>query len=89
MNMRLVVDIKEERTENEACLWNNIACALRTASENEYDVHFENLTLPDVEYILTIIGGAVQTGIVKLLNGILIYKPENVALQFDFGEAEE
>lgn len=50
--------------------------------------YFENLVLSDLEYVLAIIGGAIQTGIMKLLNGISVCHPDNSTLRFDFGETE-
>ena len=43
--MKIMVDIKEERSVNEACLWNNISFVLSIGEENEMDVYFDNISL--------------------------------------------
>lgn len=86
--MKIMVDIKEERSVNEACLWNNISFVLSISEENEMDVYFDNISLKDCEYIFAIIGETVKTGVVKMHNEMIIYHPSSEKLRFDFGQTE-
>lgn len=86
--MRLIVDMNEEHRENEACLWNNIVFALTTGADNDIPVFFEEITLQDMEYLLSIAGESIETGKLFLRNGSLIYQPGDGALAMDLGKGK-
>lgn len=87
MSMKIVVDVKDEHETDSPCVWNNIAFAVTTAADGDMDVEFMNCNLEDVEEVLLIIAESVQTGLVLLRRGILIYHADQTQpLQMDFGK---